>query len=331
MNPYIISLLLSLLYLYPEISIAQYNYSNNPLANTYSIVALDTATGEMGVAVESHWFSVGTVVSWGEAGVGVVATQSFANPKYGPHGLALLKLGYSPEQVLDFLTSADEGRAYRQAAILNNEGKVAAHTGDKCIEAAGHQIGEYYSVQANMMDTNTVWPAMARAFEASAEKPLAERLLLTLEAAEAEGGDIRGKQSAAILVVAAELTGNPLSDRVVDLHVADHPEPLKELRRLLNVHKAYQHMNKGDAAVEHGDAEMANREYGAAEKLFPENKEMKYWHAVALANMGELDQALPLFKEVFKNGENWLKLTPRLIDNGVLQVDEDTLQRILKL
>ena len=213
--------------------------------HTYSIVARDPATGELGVAVQSHWFSVGSVVTWAEPGVGAVATQSFVEVSYGPLGLELMQAGKTAEQALAALLAADPHPQVRQVAMVDRHGNVAAHTGDSCIAAAGHQTGEQYSVQANLMERDTVWGAMARAYE-SAEGDLAERLMASLEAAEAEGGDIRGRQSAAILVVPAAGEGRPWRETVVDLRVEDHPRPLAELRRLLRVHRAYQHMNRGD-------------------------------------------------------------------------------------
>lgn len=307
---------------------AQTFFGNNPLAHTYSIVARDTITGEMGVAVQSHWFSVGTIVSWAEAGVGVVATQSFVNVSFGPNGLALLRDGYNAQEVLDKLIEEDEGRDYRQLAIIDAEGNVATYSGKKCTPEAGHLQGNQFSVQANMMKYDTVWKVMKETFENS-KGSLAERLLLTLEAAEEAGGDIRGKQSASLLVVKAESTGKVWDDRLVDLHVEDHPEPLVELRRLYRVHQAYEHMNKGDLAIEHGDMELAMKEYSKAEELFPENLEMKFWRAVTLTNIGELESALPIFKEVFSKDNNWKILTPRLLVNELLNVSEEELQRIL--
>ncbi len=304
-------------------------YGSQPLAHTYSIVAYDEKTGEMGVAVQSHWFSVGTLVTWGEAGVGVVATQSFVNPDFGPQGLALMKVGLSPKQALESMLAADEGQAVRQVALLNNRGEVAAHTGKNCIQAAGHIEGKHYSVQANMMLNETVWGAMATAFEET-EAPLAERMLAALEAAESVGGDIRGKQSAAILVVRGESTGKVWKDRLVDLRVEDHADPITEIKRVLKVHRAYEHMNKGDLAVEHGDMDLAMKEYMSAEEMFPDNEEMKYWHAVTLVNNDRLKEALPIFKEVFAKNENWKILTPRLIDSGLLMVLEEELKEILK-
>ncbi|MFK7921250.1 MAG: DUF1028 domain-containing protein [Bacteroidia bacterium] len=309
---------------------AQSPYGNEPLAHTYSIVARDPDTGEMGVAVQSHWFSVGSLVTWGEAGVGVVATQSFVNPAYGPQGLALMKTGLSAEQSLKALLAGDEGREVRQVAMLDVKGNVATHTGANCIQAAGHFVGDNFSVQANLMDNDKVWPAMAEAFE-KAEGPLAERMVAALAAAQAVGGDIRGKQSAAILVVKGESSGQVWADKVVDLRIEDHPEPIKELQRLMRVHRAYEHMNAGDLAIEEKNEDKALAEYAAAEEMFPDNLEMQYWHAVSLVNIGQLKNALPMFQAIFRKDENWRELTPRLIPVGLLTVTEEELAQIMKL
>ncbi|MFA7228943.1 MAG: DUF1028 domain-containing protein, partial [Melioribacteraceae bacterium] len=193
---------------------AQMYKADSPLAHTYSIVAIDEVTGDMGVAVQSHWFSVGTSVTWGEAGVGVVATQSFVNPAFGPEGLALLKKGKSPKEALDELLKADEGREFRQLAILDTKGRAASYTGKLCIQPAGNIAANGFSVQANLMSNDRIWPAMAKAFTDS-KGPLAERMLTALEAAEREGGDIRGKQSAALLIVRGKSTGKIWEDRLV--------------------------------------------------------------------------------------------------------------------
>jgi len=306
-------------------------FGNEPLVHTYSIVARDKNTGEMGVAVQSHWFSVGTIVSWGEAGVGVVATQSFVNPAFGPDGLNLLKEGKTAKEALDILLAADGGKDVRQLAILDNNGNAAAFTGKNCIPFAGHIEGKGYSVQANLMASETVWPAMSKAFIENDHLPLAERLVAVLEAGDKEGGDIRGKQSAVLLVVKAESTGKVWEDRSVDIRVDDNTEPLKELRRILKVHRAYEHMNKGDIEVEHGNMEGAKLEYSAAEEMFPDNLEMKFWHAVTLANQGEIKESLVLFKKVFRQDNNWKILTPRLIKPGLLTVSESDLNRIMEL
>ena len=313
-----------------EFGFAQSFYSDNPLVATYSIVARDPETGEMGVAVQSHWFSVGSIVSWGEAGVGVVATQSFVNPAFGPNGLELLKSGMTAEQVVDKLISEDEGRDVRQLAIIDVNGKVKSYTGKNCIPGAGNIIGENYSVQANLMLNDKVPGAMSKAFEES-KGPLAERLMAALFAAEKVGGDIRGKQSAAILVVKGRSTGKVWEDRLIDLRVEDDPYPLDKLDRLLKIHRAYGHMNAGDLAVEHGDMELAMKEYSAAEKMFPDNEEMKYWHAVTLATKGDLEGSLLLFKAVFEKNKNWKILTPRLVPIGLLNVSKEQLQKILSV
>ncbi|MEO8233316.1 MAG: DUF1028 domain-containing protein [Ignavibacteriota bacterium] len=307
---------------------AQSIYGNEPLAHTFSIVARDPQTGEMGVAVQSHWFSVGFIVAWGEAGVGVVATQSFVNPSFGPRGLELLKQGKTAQEVVDKLIADDEGRDVRQLAIVDSKGNSASYTGSKCIDEAGNIAGDNYSVQANMMLNNTVWSAMSKALENSTG-PLAERLITTLEAAQNEGGDIRGKQSACLLVVRGTPTGNIWEDRLIDLRVEDNPDPIIELKRLLKVHRAYDHMNAGDLAVEKNDMNLAMDEYNTAMKMFPENLEMKFWTAVTLANTGEVEKSLPMFKEIFEKDKNWKELTKRLPPVGLLTVSDEILKNIL--
>ena len=304
------------------------NAFSGKLAHTYSIVARDPQTGEMGVAVQSHWFSVGSLVPWAEAGVGAIATQSFVNVSFGPRGLQLLRKGKTAEEVVKELIDADEGRDVRQLAIVDSKGNVAAHTGAKCVPAAGHHVGNNFSVQANLMLNDRVWPTMAEAFETS-KGSLAERMIVALEAAQEAGGDIRGKQSAAILVVRAESTGRMWEDRLIDLRVEDHPEPVQELKRLLRVFRAYEHMNRGDLAMEKNDADGALAAYSTANAMCPANLEMKYWHAVALANLGKMESALPIFREVFAKDRNWRMLTKRIPAVGLLDVSEQDLERIL--
>lgn len=296
--------------------------------HTYSIVARDAATGELGVAVQSHWFSVGTSVAWAEAGVGAVATQSFIDPSYGPLGLALMRAGRSAPDALKGLLLADEGRDVRQVGMIDASGRVAAHTGARCIPAAGDHVGEGYSVQANLMEKDTVWPAMAKAFEAS-RGDLAERMLAALEAAEAQGGDIRGRQSAALLVVKGDSSGRPWQDRIFDLRVEDHAAPLVELRRLVGLQRAYNLMNAGDLAVEKKDDAGALKAYAAAEALVPDSAEMAYWHAVALVNMGRVDESLPIFAKAFRLHPKWRDLTPRLPKAGLLPDDPKLIARIV--
>ncbi len=302
-----------------------------PFVHTYSIVARDPKTGEMGVGVQSHWFSVGSVVSWGESGIGVVATQSFVNKSFGIRGLELLKEGKPPQETLDILLSEDEGSDVRQVAILDSKGRVAVHTGKKCVTYAGHIKGDNFSAQANLMLSDKVWPAMAQTFEKHRDLPLPERIIRALEAAEAVGGDIRGKQSAALLIVGGEPAENKWDDPLIDLRVEDHKEPLKELSRLLKVFRSYEHMNNGDLAMEKGDIDKALEEYYAANKMFPDHLEMKYWTAINLANDQRLDEALPLFKEIFKQDNNWWVLTKRLPEVDLLNLEKEELDKILSL
>ncbi len=311
-----------------------------PLADrpvhTFSIVARDSVTGQLGVAVQSHWFSVGSTVTWAEAGVGAIATQSFVEPAYGPRGLALMRSGLSAKAALDALLLADPAEAVRQVAFVDAKGEVAAHTGARCIEAAGHHTGRGYSVQANMMLNDRVWPEMARAYEAALARgdDLADRLLAALDAAQAAGGDIRGRQSAAILIVKGASTGRPWADRVLELRVEDNSAPLVELRRLVTMWRAYDDMNQGDLAVEKGDMPGALAHYAAADKLLPDNLEVRYWHAVTLATNGHVDEALPIFRQVFAADPNWVELTRRLVKPGLIPDTPEgkkLLERILEV
>lgn len=295
---------------------------------TYSIVARDPATGELGVAVQSHWFSVGSVVPWAQAGVGAVATQSFVETSYGPLGLAAMRDGAPAERALADLVQRDEGRDVRQVAFVDAAGRVAVHTGERCIPGAGHQVGKGYSVQANLMLTDDVPAAMARAYEA-AGGPLAERLLAALEAAQAAGGDVRGRQSAALLVVRARPSDEPWSDRLIDLRVEDAARPLEELGRLLRLHRAYEHMNRGDEAMAAGQMAAALAEYTAAERMFPDNHEFVFWHAVTLVTNDRMEEALPLFSRAFRMEPSWVLVVPRLIDKGHLPASEGLAARIL--
>ncbi len=298
--------------------------------HTYSIVARDPDTGEMGVAVQSHWFSVGSVVPWAEAGVGAVATQSIVDPSYGPLGLGLMRAGRSAPDALNALIAGDSGREVRQVGMVDAQGRVATHTGKLCIPAAGGQAGKTYVVQANLMEKSTVWPAMARAFEA-AKGDLAERMLAALDAAEAEGGDIRGRQSAALLVVKAKSSGRPWADKTFDLRVEDTPDPLKEIRRLVQVQRAYNHMGAGDDCVAVKDWACAEREYGAAQKLEPGNAEMAFWHAIALTTGGRLEAARPLFAQAFRADRRWRELVVRLPRVEQLPQDPKLLEAILAI
>ena len=323
-------LLLLVLSIFSLPILAQTQKPTDPLAHTFSIVARDSATGEMAVGVQSHWFSVGTVVAWGDPGVGVVATQSFANISFGPRGLQLMGAGISPDVALQGLIAADEARDFRQVALLNAKGEVAVHTGAKCIAYAGHVKGTDFSVQANMMLNNTVPDAMAKAFRENAKLPLAERVLAALQAAQAAGGDIRGRQSAALLVVSGDKPANSWEGRLVDLRVDDHQQPLQELTRLLKVHRAYEHMNKGDLYVEENNMPEAMREYSAAEAMFPDNLEMKYWHAITLANNDKVDEAAKMLQPIYTQDPNWRELTRRLPKSGLLNVKDEELEKLVR-
>lgn len=303
--------------------------ATEPLAHTFSIVARDPITGEMAVGVQSHWFSVGTSVSWAEAGVGAVATQSFTNKSFGIRGLALLKAGKTAQEALTILLSDDAGKDVRQVAIVDNKGNVAVHTGKGCVQFAGDIKGNQYSVQSNMMLTDKVPAAMSKAYEESLGKPIAQRVMLALKAAQAAGGDIRGKQSAAILVVPAKSNNEPWNERTIDLRVDDSTQPLLELERLLKVQAAYQFMNQGDLAVENNDMPNAMKLYGQAMKMFPNNLEMQYWTAVTLANNKEINKALPMFKKVFAADTNWKEMTKRLPAVNLLTVTNPDLKLIL--
>ena len=313
-----------------QLTFSQSYKKSEPFAHTYSIVARDSVTVNIGVAVQSHWFSVGSVVTYGKAGVGVVATQSFVNPSYGPKGLALMEQGLSPQQALTVLLANDTGEMFRQVAFLNTKGEVATHTGSDCIEAAGHKQGKNYSVQANMMLNNTVWDAMATAFE-TYKGDFSDRILAALKAAQKEKGDIRGSQSAAILIVKGESTGNAWEDIVMDLRVEDNDNPVAELERLVKVHKAYDFMNKGDLAMEAGDTKLAESLYLSAQKLFPDNLEMKYWYAINLLNNKDFEKAHPILKDIFNQDSNWKTLTSRLLNNKLLVISEEELKKVMAL
>jgi uncharacterized Ntn-hydrolase superfamily protein len=323
--------------------------------NTFSIVARDARTGEIGVAVQSHWFAVGQIVPWAEAGVGAVATQSFVDPSYGKLGLDLLRAGKSAPEALRGLLGSDGACEVRQVAMIDPTGNVATFTGARDIQSAGGTaaggatstvpcgsaggtltIGRGFAAQANLMANDRVWPAMAKAY-GEAGGDLADRLLAALDAAQSAGGDIRGKQSAALIVVKGQSSGKRWVDEVFNLRVDDHPEPLRELRRLVALQRAYNHMNAGDLATEHNDNEGALREYAAAETIaattpgIPTSRhaEMIFWHAVALVNMKRVDEALPLFARAFQMEPGWRELTPRLPRSALLPDDAKLIDRIV--
>lgn len=299
-----------------------------PFAHTFSIVARDPETGAMGVAVQSHWFSVGSVVAWGEPGVGVVATQSMVEKAYGPRGLALMREGVPVKTALAGLLQADENPEVRQVAMVNKTGQIAVHTGSRCVAFAGHENGDGFSVQANMMHNASVWPAMAEAYRTT-RGSLAERLMAALEAAQSAGGDIRGQQSASMLIVSGDAGERPWEGILLDLRVEDNPQPLKELRRLLTVHQAYEWMNKGDEFLTSDRVEDALLAYQTAHKMAPDFDELPFWHALTLADLGRMEEAAPIFREVFRTNPNWAEMVKRLPAAGLMKDDPAVMQQIL--
>jgi uncharacterized Ntn-hydrolase superfamily protein len=300
------------------------------IKHTYSIIAISDDHSEMGVAVQSHWFAVGAICPWIIPGVGAITTQSMVEVSYGPKGLELLKNGNNVKQTLELLLADDSERDLRQVAIMNAKGMVATHTGKRCIAEAGHQTGENYSVQANMMLKNTVWQAMASAFEKSNGK-LARRLFAALEAAQHEGGDIRGNQSAAMIVADNILDDRPWSHFTTNLRVDDHPQPISELHRLLNVEQAYELMNLGDVLIAKGDFVAAKDHYAKAADLAPDIEELPFWEAVTLTEMGKIEQALPIFRKVFSINRNWILLVKRLPASGLLPKEPEIMEKILSV
>jgi uncharacterized Ntn-hydrolase superfamily protein len=297
-------------------------------AHTYSIVARDAETGEFGVAVQTHWFAVGQRVAWAEAGVGAVATQSFTDPSYGYLGLELMRAGKSAPDVLEALISMDSGRELRQVGMVDRDGRTAAHTGSRAIRENCHHVGDGFSIQANLMENSTVCAAMLEAYQ-SAPGDLAERLMAALRSAQAEGGDIRGQQSAALVVASGEPASAPWGGRIFDLRVDDHEAPLEELARLLNVARSYRLYGQANSHWAAGRQEEALGAFEAAHALTPDNHEIVFWHAVTLADGGRPTEALPLFSKAFSMWPKWRTVVERLPASGLLPDDPELIQRIL--
>jgi uncharacterized Ntn-hydrolase superfamily protein len=294
---------------------------------TYSIVARDPDTGELGVAVQSHFLAVGSLVSWAEPGAGVVATQSIVEPALGRRGLELMRDGVSAPEAMHRLLAGDPQEAHRQVAMVDRFGRAAVHTGRRCIESAGHRVGNQVSVQANMMRGNDVPGAMADAYS-QATGDLANRLVSALEAAEQAGGDVRGRQSAALLVVAAKVGESPLADQLFDLRVDDHEDPVRELRRLLELKRAYNRVDVADEMAAAGDMELALEHYEAAHEAQPDNPELAFWHGIALAGSGREDDAREMLDRAFRAGDGWRELLQRLPAAGLLPDDPDLVERL---
>ena len=315
--------------LIPVVTVADSALPLRPV-HTFSIVARDADTGQLGAAVQSHWFSVGADVIWAEPGVGAVATQSFIEPSYGPLGLQLMRAGKTANEALHALLAVDEHEDVRQVGMVDARGNVANHTGDHSIEEYCNIKGDDYTVQANLMWKPTVCKAMAAAFE-NTGGDLAGRMMAALDAAQGEGGDIRGKQSAAILVVEGDTSTPAWGGRVFDLRVDDQAAPLVELRRLLTLARAYRLMNEGDGHMADGDVAQAIAAYSAAEALAPDNHEMVFWHAATLAADGRVDESLPLFRKAFAMWPRWRELVQRLPAAGLLPDDPALMKRILSV
>jgi uncharacterized Ntn-hydrolase superfamily protein len=303
--------------------------ADDKLAATYSIIAIDKKNGEMGVAVQSHYFSVGSAVPWAKSGVGVVATQSFLEVSYGPLGLSLMEGGVSSKDALKALIKADPRPKVRQVAMLDVRGNLFAHTGRDCIPEAGHRVGDSFSVQANLMRNRKVWPAMADAYSRS-RGGLAYRLMGALEAGEGAGGDIRGRQSAAILIVRTKPSGVPWKDKIMELRVEDNGEPLRELRRLIGIHDAYRHADLGDSLAAEQRLGPALREYESAARIAPDIEELKFWEAVTLLSNHKPRLARHLLKQVFAANDDWKQVLRNIPRTRLYPIDKRTLVEALK-
>lgn len=295
--------------------------------HTYSILAIDRATGEIGVAAQSHWFSVGSRVIWAEAGVGAVVTQSYSRTAYGPELLADIEDGKDPAEALAARIALDNGSDVRQVGVIDFQGRIGAFTGKRCIANTAELRGEDFLVIGNILANDQVAPAMADAFRRS-EGPLAERLLAAMDAANSAGGDLRGRQSAALKIVSGDRNAQAADGILVDLRVDDHHRPMGELERLLRIHRAYKLANLADEAVAQKDIAAATRYYQQAEELYPEQVELAYWRGYALLNAGFEEDALRLFQHVFAEEPAWVEMAPRLMAAGHLPDDPALLQRI---
>ncbi|MDE1852668.1 MAG: DUF1028 domain-containing protein [Thaumarchaeota archaeon] len=296
---------------------------------TYSIVARDKKTGELGVAVQSHYFSVGSVVTWARAGVGAVATQSIAEPSYGPLGLELMGAGKSASEALEALLRVDKKADHRQVAMVDSRGGVAAHTGGKCIPHAGQVSGEQFSCQANLMRNDSIWGAMKESYQKNEDAPLAERLVEALQAGEEAGGDVRGKQSAAILVVSGQAQPSQWAGRVMDLRVEDNPDPIPELRRLVRYKRGYDWVDKGDEYLASRDYPNALEAYRKGLELVPEVDELRYWVGLSYLATSEKERGRDMLREVFKKDGSWVQLTRDLVRTQAVPVDPASIQDLL--
>ncbi len=283
---------------------------------TYSIVARDPETGRFGVAVQSHYLGVGPVVPWLEAGVGAIATQASVNISFGPIGLEMLRAGRSASEVVAALVASDPEAKARQLGVVDAGGRSAAHTGAECIRACGHRLGEGYTVQGNLLERDTCWPAMAAAYDSALAEgaPFVERLLRAMEAAEAEGGDVRGRQSAAIMVASADLQQAPWRGRLLDMRIEDHPDPVPELRRIVTMQLAYNLLD--DEGDEARSGRSAAERYALARQMAPHAYELVFWGGVQLAISGDLDGARRELATAFAADTRWRTTLQHLADSG---------------
>ena len=299
--------------------------------STYSIVAIDKESGEMGGAVQSHWFSVGSLVLWAEPGVGIVATQSFVRPEYGPEILKLFGTSSaSPKFILESLLKKDSEQNVRQVGAVNVVGESVSFTGKDCVSYASSIEGDGYAIQANIMANPGVPEAMEKAY-LSTEGSLSDRLYAALSAAEALGGDLRGKQSAAMLVVPLKKVDNLLSSKIYDIRVDDSPNPLEELSRLMRIQKAYIFANEGDILSAEGRLDEALDAYNKASELYPENVELLFWGAVILSTDGKFDVAKPMFEKILNINPSLKEMIPRLENHPMFPLSSDTVKKILAL
>ncbi len=295
---------------------------------TYSIVARDPATGRFGIAVQSHYLGVGPVVPWLEPGVGGVATQASVNLSFGPIGLELLRAGRTATEVVDALVASDAGAQQRQLGVVDASGRSAAFTGSQCIPFAGHLLGDGFTVQGNLLAADTVWPAMAAAYTRAVDAPFSERLLRALEAAEAEGGDVRGRQSAAIQIVDGALQPAPWRGRLMDLRIEDHPDPVPELRRLVTLQDAYELLDDAGEAARNGRS--AEARYAEARRMAPDATELVFWRGVELAVAGDRAAGRRELEIAFRADARWRATLEHLADaerEGMTRLLADELLR----
>ena len=296
---------------------------------TYSIVARDPQTGRFGVAVQSHYLGVGPVVPWLEAGVGAVATQASVNISFGPMGLEMLRAGRSADEVVAGLVASDERAHVRQLGVVDANGRAAAHTGAECIPACGHLVRDGFSVQGNLLERDTCWPAMAAAYEQAlgTGEPLVERLLRAMEAAEAEGGDVRGRQSAAIMVVAAEPQQAAWRGRLMDMRIEDHPDPVPELRRIVTMQLAYSMLDEEGDEAKAGRS--ADERYALARGMSPDAYELVFWKGVELATTGDVEAARRELQVAFAADPRWRTTLQHLAEAGTQGVTSELAELLL--